>query len=140
MDSHKYIQHQFIKRTIKKRYTALLDGYIKSNEGVIDLPLILDVDDRPRQMVCFENGKSSRTKWEVVERRKRYTRINFYPVTGRTHQLRVHASHPKGLNTPIIGDDLYGKKGDRLHLHAAFISFLHPKTKEKVTFESEAPF
>jgi tRNA pseudouridine32 synthase/23S rRNA pseudouridine746 synthase len=140
IDSHKFIQRQFIKRTIEKRYTALLDGYIKSDEGIIDLPLILDVDDRPRQMVSFENGKSSRTKWEVVERRKGYTRINFYPVTGRTHQLRVHASHPKGLNTPIIGDDLYGKKADRLHLHAAFISFIHPKTRETVTFEVEAPF
>ena len=140
LNSHKFIQRQFIKRTIDKRYTALLDGYIKSNEGIIDLPLILDVDDRPRQMVCFENGKSSRTKWKVIERRKGYTRIYFYPITGRTHQLRVHASHPDGLNTPIIGDDLYGKKGDRLHLHAAYISFVHPKTKEKVTFEVEAPF
>jgi tRNA pseudouridine32 synthase/23S rRNA pseudouridine746 synthase len=140
IDSHKYIQRQFIKHTIKKKYTALLDGYVKKNDGIIDLPLILDIDDRPRQMVSYDNGKSSRTKWEVVERRKGYTRIHFYPVTGRTHQLRVHASHPKGLNTPIIGDDLYGKKADRLHLHAAFISFLHPKTRLKVSFESEAPF
>lgn len=140
IESHKYIQRQFIKRTIEKRYTALLDGYIKKSDGIIDLPLILDVDDRPRQMVSYENGKSSRTKWEVVERRKGYTRIHFFPVTGRTHQLRVHASHPKGLNTPIIGDDLYGKKADRLHLHAAYISFLHPKTRIKVSFESEAPF
>ena len=140
LDSHKFIQRQFIKRTIEKRYTALLDGYLKTEKGIIDLPLALDVDDRPRQIVSFEHGKSARTKWEVVERRKGYTRVNFYPVTGRTHQLRVHASHPKGLNTPIIGDDLYGKKGERLHLHAAFISFLHPKTREKVTFELEATF
>jgi tRNA pseudouridine32 synthase/23S rRNA pseudouridine746 synthase len=140
IDSHKYIQRQFIKRTIEKRYIALLDGYLKKEKGEIDLPLILDVDDRPRQMVDFEYGKSAKTNWEVIERRKGYTRIHFYPVTGRTHQLRVHASHPKGLNTPIIGDDLYGKKGDRLHLHSAFISFTHPKTRQKVTFEVEAPF
>lgn len=138
--SHKYIQRQFIKRTIEKRYTALLDGYLKKEKGEIDLPLILDVNDRPRQMVSFEHGKSARTKWEVVERRKCYTRVSFYPVTGRTHQLRVHASHPKGLDMPIIGDDLYGLKGDRLHLHAAFISFVHPKTKERVAFEVEASF
>jgi len=140
IDSHKYIQRQFIKRTIEKRYTALLDGYLKTEKGIIDLPLALDVDDRPRQMVSFEHGKSARTKWVVVERRKGYTRINFYPVTGRTHQLRVHASHPEGLNTPIIGDDLYGKKRDRLYLHAAFISFIHPKTRERVAFEVEASF
>ncbi|MEX1190724.1 MAG: RluA family pseudouridine synthase [Brumimicrobium sp.] len=139
-NSHKYLQRQFIKRTIDKRYTALLDGYLKIESGVIDLPLRLDLDDRPRQLVCFEHGKIAQTKWEIIERKSGSTRVNFYPITGRTHQLRVHAAHPNGLNMPIIGDDLYGKRDKRLHLHATYISFKHPKTKSTISFELEAEF
>ncbi|MDX1653398.1 MAG: pseudouridine synthase [Brumimicrobium sp.] len=139
-DTHKKLQRQFIKRKVIKRYTALIDGHIRNQSGIIDLPLRVDLDDRPRQMVCFEHGKSARTKWEVVAYEGNRTRIHFYPITGRTHQLRVHAAHPKGLNSPIVGDDLYGRKENRLHLHATFISFEHPASRETLRFEQAAEF
>lgn len=134
------LQSQFIKRTIKKRYVALLDRVLEANEGIIDLPLRVDLDDRPRQLVCYEHGKSAQTKWEVIEIKNHQTRVYLYPITGRTHQLRVHASHELGLNTPIIGDDLYGKKGSRLHLHAEQITFIHPILEEEMTIKKEAEF
>ncbi len=138
--AHKYLQYQFIKRTIKKRYHALLEGEIADDSGEIDLPMRPNIDNRPRQMVCFEHGKKALTQYEVVERKDGQTHIRFTPVTGRTHQLRVHAAHRDGLNAPIIGDDLYGLKKDRLHLHAEWISFVHPDTKEQLEFFVPAPF
>lgn len=137
---HKIIQQQFINRTIKKRYIALLDGIIKEDTGIITLPLRVDIDDRPRQIVDYDHGKKSRTNWKVLERSNQQTRIHFFPVTGRTHQLRVHAAHPQGLHSPIIGDDLYGVKGKRLHLHAEWIAFEHPETGEVMEVEVEAGF
>ena len=134
------LQSQFIKRTIKKRYVALLNGILEENEGYIDLPLRVDLDDRPRQLVCYEYGKPAQTKWEVIEVRINQTLVYFYPITGRTHQLRVHASHELGLKTPIVGDDLYGSKANRLHLHAESLTFFHPITKEEVTFQKEVDF
>ncbi len=139
-ETNKTLQSQFIKRTIKKRYVALLDGNIVENEGTINLPLRVDLDDRPKQLVCFEHGKNAETNWEVIKRENNKTLVYFYPITGRTHQLRVHAAHKNGLNTPIIGDDLYGKKASRLHLHAEFIEFSHPLTYEKMSFQIHAPF
>lgn len=139
-ETHKHLQRQFIKRSIKKRYVALLDGIIEDDKGVVDLPLRVDLDDRPRQVVCYEHGKSGRTLWEVVERTDQHTRIHFYPITGRTHQLRVHAAHASGLNTPILGDDLYGQKDKRLHLHAERLEIIHPKSKETMVFEVDAEF
>ena len=139
-DTHKNLQRQFIKRSIKKRYVALLDGLVKEDEGIIDLPLRLDIDDRPRQLVCYEHGKSARTKWEVIERKNNQTKIHFYPITGRTHQLRVHSAHSTGLNMSIIGDDLYGTKSNRLHLHAESVEFEHPISKEMMRFQVEAEF
>ena len=132
------LQSQFIKRTIKKRYVALLDGILEADEGFIDLPLRVDLDDRPRQLVCYEHGKPAQTKWEKIEVRDNQTLVYFYPITGRTHQLRVHASHELGLKTPILGDDLYGKKANRLHLHAESLTFEHPETREQMTI-SVAP-
>ena len=134
------LQSQFIKRTIKKRYVALLDGVLEGNEGFIDLPLRVDLDDRPRQLVCYEHGKPAQTKWKKIEVRNNQTLVYFYPITGRTHQLRVHASHELGLKTPIVGDDLYGKKADRLHLHAESLTFEHPISREKMTITKEATF
>lgn len=134
------LQSQFIKRTIKKRYVALLDGVLKEKQGFIDLPLRVDLDDRPRQLVCYEHGKQAQTKWEVIEVKDNLTRVYFYPISGRTHQLRVHASHEMGLKTPIIGDDLYGKKSNRLHLHAEQLIFTHPVTKEILTIKEAADF
>jgi tRNA pseudouridine32 synthase/23S rRNA pseudouridine746 synthase len=139
-EANKHLQSQFIKRTIQKRYVALLDGNLTENKGKITLPLRVDLDDRPKQLVCFEHGKNAETRWEVIHRENGKTRVYFYPITGRTHQLRVHAAHKDGLNTPIIGDDLYGKKQDRLHLHAEFIAFTHPTTNEKMSFRVAPAF
>ncbi len=139
-ESHKLLQQQFIKRKVHKRYIALLDGNIEHDNGFIDLPLRVDLDDRPRQMVCYEHGKTAQTKYEVITRKDNKTLVYFYPITGRTHQLRMHASHRLGLNAPIIGDDLYGKKANRLHLHAESLEFTHPKTKELMKFQVEPNF
>ncbi|WP_413532124.1 RluA family pseudouridine synthase [Empedobacter brevis] len=139
-ESHKILQQQFIKRQVKKRYVALLDGNIENDNGFIDLPLRVDLDDRPRQMVCDEHGKTAQTIYEVIRRKENKTLIYFYPITGRTHQLRMHASHRLGLNAPIIGDDLYGTKANRLHLHAESLEFTHPKTKELMKFQVDPNF
>ena len=139
-EANKILQGQFINRTIKKRYVALLDGNLSENKGTIKLPLRVDLEDRPKQLVDFEYGKNAKTNWEVIQRENGKTRVYFYPITGRTHQLRVHAAHKDGLNTPIIGDDLYGKKTNRLHLHAEFIEFMHPFTNKKMSFTVAADF
>lgn len=139
-DIHKALQEQFINRTVKKRYVALLDGVINSSGGTIELPLRVDLEDRPRQLVCYEYGKPAKTIWKVINKESGKTRVHFYPVTGRTHQLRVHAAHPKGLNTPIVGDDLYGVKSNRLHLHAEQIEFIHPVTNNVVKIIQKPDF
>jgi tRNA pseudouridine32 synthase/23S rRNA pseudouridine746 synthase len=134
---YKKLQAQFIKRNVKKRYVALLDGVLTEDSGSINLPLRGDIHNRPNQIVCFEHGKPAQTHWEVIERKDNKTLVYFYPITGRTHQLRVHAAHSLGLNTPIVGDDLYGTKANRLHLHAESITFVHSISKEIVTFTRE---
>jgi tRNA pseudouridine32 synthase/23S rRNA pseudouridine746 synthase len=139
-EANKVLQSQFINRTVKKRYVALLDGNLVENSGKIKLPLRVDLDDRPKQLVDFVHGKNAETDWEIIRREHGKTRVYFYPITGRTHQLRVHAAHKNGLNTPIFGDDLYGKKTNRLHLHAEFIEFFHPSTNEKISFTVDAEF
>ncbi|TYP99218.1 RluA family pseudouridine synthase [Tenacibaculum adriaticum] len=137
---HQALQKQFLDKTVQKRYVALLDGELTENSGTINLPLRLDLDDRPKQVVCYEHGKPAVTKWEVIEVTNHQTKVYLYPITGRTHQLRMHVAHSLGLHTPIIGDDLYGQKANRLHLHAESITFTHPKTKQKVTFTVKTPF
>ncbi|UYQ95954.1 pseudouridine synthase [Chitinophaga horti] len=139
-EAHKDIQRQFLKRTVTKRYRAILSGVIGPSEGQVDLPLYGDVLNRPRQLVCFVNGKRSVTNWKVVERYADTTRIDFWPLTGRTHQLRMHAAHELGLNTPIVGDELYGTGADRMCLHAAYLQFIHPVTKLPVSFEVPEAF
>jgi len=139
-EANKILQSQFIKRTVKKRYVALLDGELHTEKGNIQLPLRVDLDDRPKQLVDFTYGKNAETNWEIIRKENGKTRVYFYPITGRTHQLRVHAAHKDGLNTPIFGDDLYGKKENRLHLHAEFIEFVHPSTNQKISFRVEADF
>lgn len=138
--THKNLQKQFIERTVKKRYVALLDGQITQKEGVIDLPLRVDLDNRPQQLVCYDHGKPAKTKFEVVGVDHGKTRIHFSPISGRTHQLRVHAAHVDGLNCAIVGDDLYGKRGERLCLHAERITFVHPVTQELLEVVCEVPF
>ena len=140
LEAYINLQKQFLDRTIKKRDIALLEGIVKSDEGEINLPLRVDLDNRPHQLVCFDYGKPAFTKWKVIERSNNRTRIIFFPVTGRTHQLRVHASHPQGLNCAIVGDDLYGERADRLHLHAEYLEFVHPENKELLRFQIDAEF
>ncbi|GEK13527.1 RluA family pseudouridine synthase [Aliivibrio fischeri] len=138
--AHKRLQQQFINRTVEKRYTALLDGVLEQDEGLITLPMRGDLYDRPRQLVCFEHGKPAETTYQVIERKENKTKVYLYPKTGRTHQLRVHCAHYLGLNMPITGDGLYGKKANRLHLHAGYLSLIHPITKEPMEFNVEAEF
>jgi tRNA pseudouridine32 synthase / 23S rRNA pseudouridine746 synthase len=138
--THQHLQAQFAERTIEKRYVALLAGIVHGQEGLIDLPLRVDLDDRPRQLVCYEHGKPAQTRWQVVGRSTTRTRIHFYPLTGRTHQLRVHAAHAQGLSCPIVGDELYGAKADRLYLHAEWLAFTHPVLGTRVEVMAEAGF
>lgn len=139
-EAHRHIQRQFLKRTVVKRYSALLSGELTETGGEIHLPLRGDFDDRPRQLVCFEHGKKAVTRWELISTQNGRSKVHFYPLTGRTHQLRMHAAHPLGLNTPIAGDDLYGSVADRLYLHAACLEFTHPKTGERLRFEVKEAF
>ncbi len=134
MDIYKSLQKQFAERQVKKCYKALLDGVPATLEGVIDLPLTPDYENRPRQMVDFENGKSAVTHYKVLEtieyKGKQCALVQFVPVTGRTHQLRVHAASVKGLDCPIVGDALYGSVDERLMLHAEYLRFQHPISGE----------
>lgn len=139
-DAHKALQKQFIERTAEKRYVALLDGIAEQDHGEINLPMRVDLDDRPRQLVCYEHGKPALTKWQVLERKDGKTKVYYYPKTGRTHQLRIHSAHQNGMNMPIVGDDLYGQKANRLHLHAQYLGLNHPVTGEPMVFEVDADF
>ena len=145
---HMALQQQFAEHTIRKHYIAILDGVLKQQEGIINLPLLPDIYDRPRQKVDFENGKEAITEYEILSVENGKTRIRLYPKTGRTHQLRVHCAHQDGLNCPILGDPLYSKKklplkgkvGGGLHLHAEYLEFTHPTTGKRMHFEEKAPF
>ena len=128
LDTYRSLQNQFTERTVHKRYTAVLDGTLPDTRGVVSLPLCPDPDNRPQQMVCFERGKPAKTRWETVAQVEGRTLVHLYPETGRTHQLRIHAAHPSGLNSPIRGDRLYGNAGKRLYLHADRLAFRHPGT------------
>ena len=144
------LQEQFHQHKVRKKYIALLDGAPKEKEGTIVLPLAKDPNDPPRQRVDYEHGKRSVTKYRVLEQNQAtkeesdYScRVEFYPETGRTHQLRVHAAHADGLNCPIVGDKLYGRRvftSPRLMLHAAEIDFVHPVTGQPMHIESSCPF
>lgn len=138
--THQHLQAQFKNRSIRKKYIALLDGIVPEDEGTIELPLCPNPLDRPRQMVDTQYGKPAITYYQVLERTDKYTRIAFYPHTGRTHQLRVHAAHPSGLHCPIIGDELYGKKDKRLYLHAESIEFTHPANGQSMCITEKADF
>ena len=139
--AHQQLQTQFANHEVRKRYEAILDGpwpADRPTEGEISLPLRPDLDDRPRQLVDPVYGKEARTRYRVMAvSRTSSTFLSLFPLTGRTHQLRVHCAHPDGLGLPILGDALYGKPADRLYLHAAVITFRHPKTGEMLTFTDE---
>lgn len=146
-DAHKQLQKQFIQRTVTKRYVALLAGIPtamadKQAAGQISLPLRGDLDDRPRQLVCHEFGKAAQTHWELshIDEMACTARVYLFPKTGRTHQLRVHCAHSEGLNTPIVGDDLYGTRANQLHLHADLLMLQHPVTREQMRFQINPDF
>lgn len=137
-DTHALLQQQFESRSVKKRYIALLEGIPQvAPKGFIRLPLRPDFDNRPLQMVDDEWGKPAVTRYEILDSTDTHTRVAFYPETGRTHQLRVHAAHPDGLNCPIVGDPLYGQAADFMHLHAESLEFRHPHTFQRIKITSE---
>lgn len=153
------------KETVSTKKTAKAER--TGRTGRIELPLCLNPLDRPRQMVSRKHGKEAITEYQIISESekntsesentfnesnridesersinesRKYTRIIFYPLTGRTHQLRVHAAHPEGLGCPILGDELYGKKADRLYLHAEYIEFRHPIYGDILCIQKEADF
>ena len=135
------LQRQFAQREVQKEYTALLDGVPRQpRHGTINLPLCPDIMDRPRQTVSHEHGKEAVTDYDIIATDGRHTLVKLTPHTGRTHQLRVHCAHNEGLDCPIHGDALYGQRAERLCLHAARITFTHPVTGKRMTFEDKAPF
>ncbi len=141
-DAHRELSRQFEHRETEKRYIALLDGEVSGNEGTIELPFRLDVENRPYQIYDPVHGKTGITHWKVLSTSNKKTRVKFIPVTGRTHQLRVHAASEHGLGIPILGDRLYGSgtAPGQLKLHASYLSFTHPRTGKRLEFRSEPPF
>ncbi|MDB4544512.1 RluA family pseudouridine synthase [Akkermansiaceae bacterium] len=141
-EAHRHLSMQFQDRTVEKNYLALLEGILEGESGTITLPFRLDIDNRPYQIYDEVHGKIGTTEWKKVGLEGNYTRIAFHPITGRTHQLRVHSAHPKGLGIPIVGDNLYGNGtgSGQLKLHAADLSFDHPSTGERLNFSTPAPF
>ena len=141
-DAHRKMSIQFQKKEILKKYTALLDGEVTGENGLIKLKFRLDPENRPYQVYDPVNGKEGITEWEKISVKNGKTRILFTPLTGRTHQLRLHSYHEKGLGIPITGDRLYGsgKEGDQMMLHASCLEFNHPETGKRVCFTSEPPF
>jgi tRNA pseudouridine32 synthase/23S rRNA pseudouridine746 synthase len=139
--SHRQLSQQFQQRQIYKVYEAVLSGLLTIDEGTIELPLWGDPQNRPYQKVD-ERGKFSLTHFRVIAREKDYTRVEFIPLTGRTHQLRVHAADVRGLGVRILGDRLYGcvNNANRLHLHARELRFQHPQTRETVHLQTDTPF
>ncbi len=146
--TYRALQRQFVERTIAKRYAAIVDGRVAGDAGTIELALRVDLADRPRQIYDPVHGRAAVTEWRRIapvtlrgaDGDRFATRVAFFPRSGRTHQLRVHAAHPSGLDAPIIGDRLYGHPGPRLMLHAEALTFDHPATGKRVTFESRPPF
>ena len=135
-EAHSNLSIQFQKREVEKEYIALLEGIVEEESGRIELPFRLDVDNRPCQIYDPVHGKVGVTEWKRVSIESNKTRVRFIPLTGRTHQLRVHAAHEKGLGCPIVGDSLYGsgREGDRLELCAVRLKFRHPVTDEVKEF------
>jgi tRNA pseudouridine32 synthase/23S rRNA pseudouridine746 synthase len=140
--AHRILSVQFMDRLVGKRYTALIDGVLMEQSGVIELKFRLDPDNRPYQVYDPVNGKNGVTHWRNLGVENGRTRVEFMPHTGRTHQLRLHSAHEKGLGFPIVGDRLYGTgtAPGQLKLHASTLRFRHPVTRETLDFVSPAPF
>ncbi len=136
--THRHLCRQFQQRRVKKRYLAVVAGRVEGDEGEISEPLRKDFDRKPRHKVCYEHGREAITHWRVIERLADRTRVELSPVTGRSHQLRIHLMH---IGHPILGDVLYAPDevlamSDRLLLHAADITITHPQSHELFTFRS----
>ncbi len=142
LDSLRHLHKQFQNRQIHKIYEALLSGKIEGDRGIIDLPLWGNPENRPYQQVDFQHGKPSVTQFQLLGREGKHSRIEFIPLTGRTHQLRVHAADARGLGMPILGDRLYGchQATSRLHLHARELCFAHPRSSEMIHLQIPVPF
>jgi tRNA pseudouridine32 synthase/23S rRNA pseudouridine746 synthase len=141
-DTHRHLSQQFQQRNVRKIYEAILAGNLKSDRGAIALPLWGDPENRPYQKVNWQHGKVSETQYQVLTREKETTRVEFMPLTGRTHQLRVHSADVRGLGMPILGDTLYGCNAgaSRLYLHAKKLTFEHPKLKKLICISAKTPF
>ena len=139
-DMQAALSMQFEQRQVGKRYEAIVQGLVADDAGEVDLPLIVDWPNRPKQMIDHERGKPALTRWRVLARDAgaQRTRVALEPITGRSHQLRLHMA---SLGHPIVGDVLYGAaQAQRVHLHARSLQFTHPVTGEVLAFESAAPF
>ena len=134
-EAYRHLQRQFEEHTIKKKYLALVEGSPEREHGIIDIPLSSDPVNHPRQMVDYEHGKRAITEYRVLHSGER-SLLALWPHTGRTHQLRMHCAHPDGLGCPIVGDELYGHKSDRLYLQAQSITFIHPVTGRRMHIET----
>lgn len=140
--AHREMSIQFQDRLVSKRYEAIVMGEPAEDSGVIDLPMRKDFDHKPRQMIDHEHGRSAVTRWRVLERKGDRSRVELEPLTGRSHQLRLHLQR---LGHPILGDDLYAPPegramADRLLLHATWLEAIHPETAAPIAFASPAPF
>jgi tRNA pseudouridine32 synthase / 23S rRNA pseudouridine746 synthase len=140
--THRQLSQQFQQRQVHKVYEAILSGVVIAEQGVIDLPLWGDPENRPNQKVDWQHGKPSLTHFQVMAREGDYTRVEFTPSTGRTHQLRVHAADARGLGVTILGDRLYGccAVTSRLHLHARELRFEHPQLRQRLHLQANTPF
>lgn len=139
---HSHISRQFQQRRVEKSYIAIVWGEPAQDSGDIDLPIACDWVNRPRQMICFDRGKPALTRYRVLERRGDRARLELRPVTGRSHQLRIHL---RELGHPILGCDMYAHPqaeamADRLLLHATTLGFEHPATGAWLEGESTPPF
>lgn len=139
-EAYHHLQEQFASRSVKKKYLAIVEGTPQKEHGIIDLPLLSDPMNRPCQIVDHEHGKRAITEYRVLEEQGDVSLLALWPHTGRTHQLRMHCAHPAGLGCPILGDELYGRKTDRLYLQAQAITLIHPTTGKRIHFELPYPF
>lgn len=139
-EAYHALQEQFTERVIKKKYFAIVEGIPKDEHGIVKLPLSSDPMNRPCQIVDHEHGKQAITEYRILATRQDHTLLALWPHTGRTHQLRMHCAHHEGLGCPILGDELYGRKADRLYLQAQAITFVHPVTNKRMHFELPYPF
>lgn len=144
VESQRNLSKQFEHRRVKKAYHAIVRGQVCGEEGRIDFPIRADVTNRPYQIHDEIQGRPSVTCWRVLRREADRTLVRFEPITGRTHQIRLHSAHPMGLGCPIVGDSLYGsepvEEDARLLLHASELAFDDPQTNERLAFVSQAPF